>query len=333
MGSNKEIKILRVGDPHVRPSNLDESNRLLSFVRDSVKHHKIDRLEILGDLNHTHAIVRSEVIRFWDFWLEDLSNIVETVVLVGNHDMENSLDSEKNTLIPFKRIKNDNLKIIEKPTIINNFGYLPYIHNNEEFIQKSLELKENGAQILICHAEFDGSKYDNGFYAPHGVSVEKIPFGTVISGHIHTSQVLADGKIDYPGTPRWDSISDTNENKGIWVYVHDMETGRVLNKELLSTSHVCIPIISLLWKEGEEQPDIPSKSRVTVELIGSSDWVSKQKSLLKNRVSIKSKITDRINKIKRSKSNSLENFILNDFNTKMDKKALFSYAKEIGIIT
>lgn len=325
------MKILRVGDPHIRPNNIREANQLMEFICNTVKSAKVDRLEILGDLFHTHAVVRLEVLEFWDKWLQRFSDIVETVVLVGNHDMGGDYHSHSHALTVFKRIQNEKLKIIDEPTTIGVFGYLPYIHDRAVFLESAKRLNSENAKVLVCHATFSGSQFDNGFYAPEGINPDDVPFDKIISGHIHKEQILAGGKVDYPGTAKWDTASDANERKGVWLYEHDVD-GKVLNRDMISTEKVVTPIVSYKWIEGQEAPAIPEGAKASVELIGSSDWITKQKTKLKGKVSISSKFTDKKEKSERKSGNSLENFLANLYVPTMDRDSLMAFAKEIGIV-
>ncbi len=325
------MKILRVGDPHIRPQNLMEAERLMGYVKQVVINAKVDRLEILGDLFHTHAIVRLEVLEFWNRWLQELSDIVETIVLVGNHDMPGNYGIEKHALTVFKRIQNGRLKIIDKPTVFGQLVYCPYIHSEDEFLTAVHSIDGTESKTLICHAEFSGSQYDNGFYSPHGFNPDKVRYQAIISGHIHKEQIIAGGRVDYPGTPKWDTASDANEHKGIWLYEHDVN-GKVLTRDRLSTAHVVTPIVSFTWVEGQDAPVIPEGAKAAVELVGSSEWIAKKKTALKGKVSISSKFTDQKKNFKRKAGNSLENYLMNLYDTKMDRTALMQFAKVIGIV-
>lgn len=326
------MKILRIGDPHVRPNNLVESDNLMNFVFHTVKSAKVDRVEILGDLFHTHAVVRLEVLSFWDYWLQKLSDIVETVVLVGNHDMPGTHGSENHALAVFKRIKNENLRIIDTGTVIGPFLYMPYVHDGASFLSIVRGFSGKEARVLVCHQTFAGGQYDNGFYAPDGINPDEVPFDKIISGHIHKEQIIANGKVDYPGTPKWDTASDANEHKGIWLYEHDNVTGSVIHRDCISTAHVVTPIVSFIWLEGMDAPEIPEGAKASVELVGSSDWISKKKATLKGKVSVSSKFTDQKRKSERKVGNSLENFLMSGYDTKMDRSKLMHFAKEIGIV-
>ena len=326
------MRILRVGDPHIRPSNLEEADRLMGFIKQIILGGKVDRLEILGDLFHTHAVIRLEVLLFWNKWIPVFQDIVETVILVGNHDMTGDYNSNGHSLTVFKRLQNERLKIVDTPTILGPFGYAPYIHSEGAFKDAVRAMAEQGAKVLVCHSTFDGGQYDNGFYAPDGFQVDDLPFDQIISGHIHKEQIIAGGKVDYPGTPKWDTASDANERKGVWLYEHDPVSGRVLQRDLISTAGVCTPIVSFVWNEGEEEPVIPEGAKATVELVGSSDWISKKKASLKGKYSVKTKTTDQKRKTQRKAGNSLENYMMNMYDTKMDRTKLVQFAKEIGIV-
>lgn len=330
------MNILRIGDPHIRPNNIEEANKLMEFIKQTVIAAKVDRLEILGDLLHTHAVIRLEVQLFWNKWIPIFRDLVETVIIVGNHDMAGDHNLEGNALTVFKILEDGRLKIVDVPTKHGVYAYMPYMHSSNDFVTAAKGLASTQSKVLVCHATFSGSQYDNGFYAPDGINPDDIPFDTIISGHIHKEQIIANGKVDYPGTAKWDTSSDANENKGIWLYEHDDITGKVLSRDLISTKHVCTPIVSVTWKEGENRPKTEESSRTTVELIGSSDWISKQKTVLKGKFSVRSKCTDQRKTATRKAGKSLENFLINIYcglcNDNSDKEELISYAKELGIV-
>lgn len=332
------MRILRMGDPHIRPSNIEEADRLMAFAKEIIVGGKIDRFEILGDLFHTHAVIRLEVLEFWNKWLQVFSGVVETVVLVGNHDMTGDHNSQNHALKVFKRINNERLKIIDRPAIIGPFVYCPYIHSNGTFIQAVRGFSGQGAKVLVCHQTFAGSQFDNGFYAPEGINPDDIPFEKIISGHIHKEQIIAGGKVDYPGTPKWDSASDANERKGLWLYEHDPVTGAVLSRNLIPTDItlpvgiVCTPIVSVVWKEGEEKPKLSENAKNNIELIGSSEWIGKQKPALKGLASIKVKVTDKKRVAERKTGNNLEFYLKNMYVSTVNKEILLKRAQELGIV-
>ena len=325
------IRILRLGDPHVKVSNLEESDKLMQFVVETALAHKVDRIEILGDLYHTHAILRLEVIEFWSKWLRILSDVCQVVVLVGNHDQSGDYNFKGHALGMFANYENKNLTIVDGFLTIQPFTYAAYYHDAALFKEHVNSHAKDGSKVLVCHQTFNGSTFENGFYAPDGMDPLELQFDTIISGHIHKQQRF--GKVIYPGTARWDSVSDANQVKGIWIFEHDDKTGAILKEEFISTEGVCSPIVSLTWNEGEEfVPAWPANSRVAVELVGSSVWVNARKAELKGQCAIKTKYTDKFQAVNRSAGSSFQDFLVNLYAALTDKKRLLEYAKEIGIV-
>lgn len=327
------MKIIRVGDPHVKVGNITESKSLVDFIAKTAIECKVDRIEILGDLFHTHAIVRLEVIDFWIWALEKLAKICEVVVLVGNHDLSGDFNSHNSSLSVFALMGWKNLIIVEKPTAIGIYGYIPYTHSSAAFIDNAMVLADKGCKVLVCHQTIEGSKYESGMYAPDGIPAGQWSerFSHVISGHIHSEQSFAN--IVYPGTARWDSAVDANRRKGIWIYESKDGTGRIQSSLFVSTEEVCSPIQSVTFREGDVvAASWPGNARVAVELIGTSVWCAQQKETLKGKCSISTKITDKQKVINRTAGNSLEHFLKNVFTSTMDRDNLLKVAREIGIV-
>lgn len=322
--------ILRVGDPHVKVANIEESEKLVAFIADLAIKTSVNVIEILGDLFHTHAIMRLEVLDFWLYTLEHISDICEVRVLVGNHDLTGDSNTSISALDVFEKLNRKNLRIINTPRVEGVIGYCPYIHDNQKFVESANRLVDFGAKILVCHQTFSGAQYENGFYDPNGIDQTLLNFPTIVSGHIHKQQKI--GKVIYPGTPRWDTISDANQPKGVWIYSHDDVTGAILKEEFISTESVCQPILSFVFKEKDAiVPVFPSNAKVALELIGSFDWVSKQKEIFKGKASIKTKISDKIKLENRKSGLDLAQFVAN-YSTSVDKNKLLQYMKELQLV-
>lgn len=328
------MKKLIVGDFHSKPSNLKESEDLMEFILFKANELKVDRLEFTGDLLDTHSIVHLSVLEFWQKWFEYLSDRsykFNTFVLVGNHDRDGSYTNNYSALDLFNDL--EFLHIIKAPLRDGVFGYLPYIHDDNEFITEANKLAEQGATVLISHPNFIGATYDNGTPINNGVDPNLLDprFLHLIGGHIHTENEY--GRVWYVGTPRWLTKSCANKNKGIWLVDFDDKTGDILSKEFITTEGICTPIKSLIWKEGEEMPKIEAHAKTSLELVGSSEWVTKQKLELKGLASISSKITD----IKKSKvrkaGKSLFEFLSEHYQASPEKRdKLLTYMKGLELL-
>jgi Calcineurin-like phosphoesterase len=329
------VKILRIGDPHFKPGNIEECESLMHFISDTISELRPDKIEILGDLFHTHAVVRLEVLEFWDGWIDTLLSYEKDLyILIGNHDRMTTDEHSYSALHMFRHIRNKHLKLIMNPRVDGIFGYVSWYNNPDTFVEVANACAKEGAKVLVCHQTFDGSKYENGFFAPDGIDAKRINIPLIISGHIHTAQdIEKDGqRIIYCGTPKWDTASDANLNKGVWLYEHDDNTGSIISKKLISTESVVKPILEFTWAEGTPMPAIPGKADVTIELLGTSSWIDKMKGELKGRVAIRSKPTDRGIKKERQAGKSFPRFVAEKFETRLDRIKLLKYMKEKKIV-
>jgi DNA repair exonuclease SbcCD nuclease subunit len=306
-----------------------ESERLLNFVAEQASPETT--LVILGDLTHTHANVRVEVLEFWNRWFSKLNELFKlTIVLVGNHDQTGDYKSGAHSLSVFKGMYAKVL-IVSSPVNLGIFGYMPYIHDKASFTEQANELCSQGAKVIVGHAELDGAKYESGMPVLDGVKAQNINASLIISGHYHTRQRFAN--VIYCGTARWLTSSDKNEPKGLWLAEFDSE-GKIVQEEFLDTSHVCTPIYAYQYKEGEAEPQIPAGSRASVELIGSSEWVSKQKARFKGLASISSKITDKAKPANRKTGNNLENFVNKVFEpvSGVKRERMVEFMRDLGVL-
>ncbi len=325
------MKILRLGDPHVRVSNLEESERLMQFVLRIATEQEADRLEILGDLFDTHSLVRLEVLEFWQNWLMKLvQQPFQTVVLVGNHDISGGIGNNYSSLSPFRHLVSKGLVLVDRPTLLDKYGYLPYFHDRDEYVKQANLLAEQGANFLVSHTTYTGAKYDNGMYAPDGVEPDKLSpkFVNLLSGHIHTESQF--GRVIYPGTARWATASDANKRKGIVLYQH-AEDASILKSEFFSTENICTQILSYEIHEGEVIPELVPGAKIHLELVGSSDWITKIKKEVRGSCTVSSRITDAKKSRARKSGKSLYEFVSNHFETQ-NRNRLMDYLKELKLV-
>lgn len=194
------------GDPHLNISNLAVAKKCLALFTELET--LADVVIILGDLFHTHAIVRSEILNLWSDYLGNTHK--PHILLVGNHDQV-APGSEVNALETFKRYKN--VTVVDRPTEINNILFMPFTKDPDIFAKL---VKDSKAEYLVCHQTFSGAKYENGLFAPKGFPIEPVQqFKLVISGDVHTQQRFAN--IWYPGSPYSMTFADTDENKSLWI--------------------------------------------------------------------------------------------------------------------
>lgn len=316
------MKILRVGDMHVTVRNLIESEKLINFIFTQASRYEVDRIEFLGDLNHNHAVVRVEVLDFW----QKTFNILEyfdIIVLVGNHDQIGSKEKEQeiNSLNIFDSMS---VKIINKPSIIESIVYIPYMSDHEAFLKAIKDLYDQGAtKLLVAHQNFTVPLYSD------MIDQNLVPQEAIVTGHIHEQRQV--GKVFQVGTPKWDTMSDANEDKGIWIFDHN-EDGSIKSKQFISTKHVVTPIVKITVNEGDEDPVLADNSKNYLELIGSTSWITQMKKKYKGLAAIKARPSDRkyVN-VNKDKMFSIIDFLDTAFKpiAGVSKEDIKTYLKEV----
>lgn len=281
----KAYRCLYVGDSHVRPEDLDDSQAMLDLVVSTAKEYSVDRVVFLGDQFHSHAILHCEVMAFW---LKNLARFVVPVwLLVGNHDQPGDAGSKSHSLLAFKNM--DGITVVDEPLEEAGILHLPYYAERNDFIKAC---QESSAKTLVCHQTITGATYENGFYAQDGVDAVVLPQKYILSGHIHTGQSF--GNVWYPGSPRWLNVNDGNVDKAIHVVEHDEDGFVDINTiRRINTSGVCSRIIHL--KETPERlldfkPE--TRHRYTIDLEGPQSWIEERRGKYAGLARIRTKRTD-----------------------------------------
>lgn len=230
------MRILLVGDIHAKQSDLEDCRKLLRLIHDTASKTNPDRIVFLGDQNHNHAVVNVFVMEFLKGMFSALYQWNPTA-LVGNHDMSGVEGATANAMMLYEQCE-----VVDRTCELDGILYVPYQPNPDAFIQKcnyvgpaGLVPPEDRCKTVICHQTFTGSTYENGFYAKDGVEPNLIIQKHVISGHIHKPQEF--GKVWYPGSPRWQTVSDANIDRAIWLV--EFENGEIVSRTPFWTNGVC----------------------------------------------------------------------------------------------
>lgn len=270
------MKYVVVGDPHACPEELQDCENLMRFVKETVKSQPDPTsVLMLGDNYHHHGIVHLSVMKFWDDVFEDMAEYAPgSVSLVGNHDQ----DGAGNAFVHAMRSHRHQLRVVDQPRVMEGMLYMPYTGDADEFVKSCVA---NPTETLICHQTFEGSTYENGFYARDGVDPNLIPQKYVISGHIHTPQEFGDEntRVWYIGAPRWRTQSDANVARAIWLL--DFKDGVLQSKIGFDTGVVCRQIRFVT-----DTPEDPVKETLDprhdwrIDIRGPRDWIETRKTAL-----------------------------------------------------
>ncbi len=284
------MKDLFVGDLHIQISNLEESEKLLSFISRTFIENNCRNLVLLGDIFHTHAVIRQEVAYtvltflkgfYYNAVKADKSRII---IIAGNHDGISPTNASKNAL---DLILSDYATVVSNKDGLVKDGYvfLPFIHNTDEFIEAAVLNKitatSAGLQdpILVCHQTFDGAAYESGMLCPAGVKSELLPYSVILSGHIHKRQTIKD-KVIYVGTPRAITAAENNEDKFIHLVYKD-DSGKLNLNEITTRDIVKNYYVFEVYEENPETYSVDlgkvswEKDIVTIRINGTQIFYEK----------------------------------------------------------
>ena len=188
-----------------------------------LKEHNIGTLIHLGDvvdrrkfINHNTAHNFKK--KFWD----RLDNeVIDTHVIIGNHDTYYKNTNEVNALQNLEinkgakvytqttEVEFDNLPILFIPWICDD--------NETDSVEK---IKNSTSAIAMGHLEVKGFEMHNGHFNDHGQDKAMFKrFEKVLSGHFHKKS--DDGQIYYLGTQYEMTWSDYNCPKGFHIFDTD----------------------------------------------------------------------------------------------------------------
>lgn len=267
------MKALLVGDLHAKPSDLIDMEAFESLLYQTVEGHQPDRVVFLGDQYDTHGVVHVKVQRYYLTLFRNLVDMnVDVDALIGNHDMPGDRSSFAHAM----QAHEDVINVVDWFDEKDDFLYVSYT-GEANAIAKLLEKEDCFAKTLICHETFQGAQYENGFYAKDGIDAEKLPFDRIISGHIHKPGNL--GKVWYPGSPRWLTVSDANIDRHIFVLDTDagnctpVPTGDVLSR----IWHLCDTPESLC---DEALARTKAQDRIVVDIMGPQSFIEDRRKAL-----------------------------------------------------
>lgn len=201
------MKFLFIGDVHIKTDNSEEIDILIQEIDRICSEEKYDYIVVGGDVMHYHERLFTQCLNKSLFFLNKLSKITYTYVLVGNHDYVNNSEflTENHWMNSLKKL--DNIKIVDNVLEFEDFILCPYVYPGR-FIE-ALETKTKNwmkKKIIFCHQEFKNCKMGAITSIDGDEWKEEYPY--IISGHIHDNQKVGKN-IYYPGSPLQHSFGDS----------------------------------------------------------------------------------------------------------------------------
>lgn len=328
------MNYLLVGDLHVKPDNIEESNNFIQWISGLCKKENLTPI-FMGDQYDTHGNIRVEVLDFWQkayeqFQFSHSGLQPSSYSIVGNHDMDYSCEFTS-MASNYKQTK-----VIKEPFKISETTIaVPYVKSPQEFTNLINNLDET-VNVVLCHQEFFGAQYEGGFYAPTGVKLEDIKKDVLfISGHIHKKQIITDkhgkAKVIYVGTPRQLTRSDIDEIKGVHIWYNETALKFVETPESVCQRFKKISII----QNENENLDYELNGKTFVDIHGDESFIKKVIKQIPEEVKIRTFAVKENKKIEIKESSGIknafkdyfENYIKNNNLTEEDSKEIFEIIK------
>jgi len=206
------LKILFIGDPHLKISRFDLALKFLKWINELAAELQPDLIVNLGDTFDTHAVVRSEIMKEFVDHVKSVMPHAKNgyYYVLGNHDMYKPKDNKYHALQGMEDI--EGFMVIDKYKEDRGISYVPYQADMSKFPLKT-------ESICVAHQAFVGADF-NGWRPKEGVvDADSVSADIIISGHIHNKQSF--GKVVYPGTPYSQSLKDLDQMKGVMLFDTD----------------------------------------------------------------------------------------------------------------
>lgn len=166
------------------------------------------------------------------------------------------------------------VRVVDTPVRVDGCLLVPYRHSGQDFIN-DLACSPN-EKVVFCHQTFDGSKYENGFFASDGISLAGFEDRQFVSGHIHTPQRFAN--VTYIGAPRWRSLSDVGVERALFLL--EVANGQLMTGgKTFDTAQWCQKLLRV--EDRQEAPlemEINPRWKYIVDIIGSQSFIAERKA-------------------------------------------------------
>lgn len=234
------IKIATLADTHIRNLKYHEEyreifNKIFSILREE----KPDYIVHCGDIAHTKTQISPEFVQMCSWFLEELSKIAPTHIILGNHDGNLKNSSRMDSISPIVNAMNNPNVVLHKNSgekVISDkltFNVLSIF--DEENWQKPTD--ENKINIALYHGAIAGVSTDVGYtmeHSDHDLSIFS-GFDYALLGDIHKTNQIVDteGRVRYPGSTIQQNHGETDD-KGFLIW-------EIEDKNVFNVRHVAIP--------------------------------------------------------------------------------------------
>lgn len=199
------MKILAVGDIHVKTSNFDIIDQLIVFMETKIKDTNPDNVVLLGDILDYHEKVITQCLNKACELIDRISKLKHVYILVGNHDYTSNTQflTKNHWMNTLKYCSN--VTIVDTVIVKHGITFCPYVFPGRFIEALNTNPKSLQSSLIFCHQEFRGC--DLGIVKSIDGDDPSIIKSKIISGHIHDNQQVGDN-VFYVGAPFQHSFSE-----------------------------------------------------------------------------------------------------------------------------
>ena len=233
-------KIAHISDTHIKNLKYHtEYREVFSKLYKHLEEEKVDYIIHCGDIAHSKTNISPEFVKMCSEFLNGLSSIAPTYIILGNHDGNLKNSSREDAITPIvEALDSPNLRLLK------NSGEVKI---NDEVCLNVLSVFDRDnwrdpsddslINIGLYHGSISNCRTDTNWVMENGendISIfDKFDYGFL--GDIHkTNQALDDaGKIRYPGSTVQQNFGETDD-KGFLIW-------EIEDKETFTVKHIVIP--------------------------------------------------------------------------------------------
>lgn len=263
------MKIVHLSDLHIRNYRYHEEYKYsLDDLYNQLNQIKPDLIIFAGDLGHTKLQISPNFVQMASSFIKNLSQISETHIILGNHDLNLKNMAKLDVLSPIIELINSNQLHFHKFTT-------KYSFNNFDFHFLSLLDKDNWepptnsnvVNIAVAHASIEGALTDSGYAMSSGeIDLDFLfNFDYSMLGDIHVSnqEMDEDGRIRYSGNMIQSSFGEQTE-KGFLLW--NIEDKNNFSVEFFPIKHQN-PFYTINIGNGEKLPKINIKKNAHIRVL------------------------------------------------------------------
>lgn len=222
------VRIVAIGDPHLRDDQFSSSKKLVSSLLSKVAELCPDGIVVLGDTLHTHSTVKISSLALAERLFRGLKEIAPLVVLIGNHDITHNqiyLPDEETPEHPFIFLKEwENVTVCDRATLFQikeyTFCGVPYVPPG--LYEKAIrDIPIEKVSAFFSHQQFRGVRAHLNQEQLDG-DIWRVDFPINICGHFHEAQTIGDN-IVYVGTPQQQDAGE-DDKKAIGLFTFSQES-------------------------------------------------------------------------------------------------------------